>query len=66
MPVTISAWVIATAGLMLISVLVVLQLIAILKPYSIWTIKNVYGGDPGRTDAKAYFAFNDNLNIRAQ
>ncbi len=35
-----------------------LQLIAVLKPHADWTIKNVYGGSPNKTDAKAYFAFN--------
>ena len=51
-------WVIATIGLVLITILMLLQFVAILKPRSEWTIKNVYGGNPDSTDSKAYFAFN--------
>ena len=34
-----------------------LQLIAVLRPKSIWVIENVYGGRPEATDPTAYFAF---------
>jgi hypothetical protein len=58
MEVTAATWVIAITGLVLILLLSSLQLAAVIKPRSEWTIKNVYGGDPGRTDPSAYFAFN--------
>ncbi len=38
--------------------LATLQGIAVFSPRGEWTIRNVYGGDPGATDPKAYFAFN--------
>jgi hypothetical protein len=41
--------------------LVGLQLVAVLRPRTEWTIKNVYGGDPEGTDPRAYFAFNQGL-----
>lgn len=34
-----------------------LQFVAAIRPLSQWAIRNVYGGDPGRTDPKAYFAY---------
>ena len=48
----------AIAGLALILLLGGLQLVAVLRPRSAWTIENVYGGSPDTTDPKAYFAFN--------
>jgi hypothetical protein len=58
MEVTIITWVVAVAGLVLMGLLMALQAIAVARPRSAWTIANVYGGDPGETDPKAYFAFN--------
>lgn len=59
-PVDVNAltWVVAITGLVLIGLLAALQLVAVIRPRSTWTIESVYGGDPGATDAKAYFAFN--------
>jgi hypothetical protein len=56
--VTAATWVVAIAGLALILLLGGLQLVAVLRPRSAWTIENVYGGSPDTTDPKAYFAFN--------
>lgn len=58
MEVTALTWIVAVAGLVLIGLLAALQLVAVVKPRSSWTIENVYGGDPSRTDPTAYFAFN--------
>ena len=58
MDVTALTWVVAIAGLVLIGLLGGLQLVAVLRPRSQWTIDNVYGGSPEATDPKAYFAFN--------
>ena len=58
MEVTILTWAVALAGLLLIGLLAALQLVAVINPRERWTIDNVYGGDPGSTDPKAYFAFN--------
>jgi hypothetical protein len=58
MDVTALTWVIAIAGLVLITLLGSLQLVAVLRPRGEWTIRNVYGGDPDGTDPKAYFAYN--------
>ena len=58
MTVTVWTWVIALSGLALIVVLSTLQLVAVFRPRGEWTIANVYGGDPGDTDPRAYFAFN--------
>lgn len=58
MSVTPITWAVAIAGLVLASILVILQSAAVLKPRSAWTIRNVYGGSPDNTDPKAYFAFN--------
>ena len=63
MSVTPITWTVAVAGLVLASILVILQFIAILKPHSAWTIRNVYGGSPDSTDPKAYFAFNRGFAI---
>lgn len=49
---------VAVTGLVLIVLLGSLQLVAVLRPRSDWTIQNVYGGDPHATDPTAYFAFN--------
>jgi hypothetical protein len=58
MEVTVATWVVAVAGLIIIGLLGALQLVAVFKPRSAWTIENVYGGDPDATDPTAYFAFN--------
>ena len=58
MEVTIVTWIVATVGLGMIGLIMALQAVAIARPRSDWTIANVYGGHPNRTDAKAYFAFN--------
>jgi hypothetical protein len=56
--VTAATWTIALAGLALMGLLAALQLVAVIRPRASWTIENVYGGSPDRTDPKAYFAFN--------
>lgn len=61
MAVTPLTWLIAIAGLVLIGILGGLQWIAIARPKSQWTIENVYGGSPDRTEPTAYFAFNQGL-----
>ncbi len=61
MEVTLTTWVVAVAGLVLIGLLGALQLVAMLRPRARWTVDNVYGGDPATTDATAYFAFNQGL-----
>ena len=58
MDVTLATWAVAVGGLLLMALLGGLQLIAVVKPRSEWTIENVYGGDPSDTDPRAYFAFN--------
>ena len=58
MEVTVTTWVIALIGLVLLSLLGALQAVALLRPRAQWTIDNVYGGSPDNTDPKAYFAFN--------
>ena len=58
MEVTILTRIVAIGGLVMIGLLGGLQLVAVVKPRAPWTIENVYGGHPGATDAKAYFAFN--------
>ena len=58
MEVTAATWFVAIAGLVLITLLGGLQLVAVFRPRSAWTIKNVYGGSPDTTDPTAYFAFN--------
>ena len=58
MEVTWLTWVVAVGGLLLITLLGGLQMVAVLRPRADWTIKNVYGGDPDATDPTAYFAFN--------
>jgi len=58
MEVTLLTWIVGVAGLLLMGVLMAFQLVAVLSPRGMWTIKNVYGGDPDSTDPTAYFAFN--------
>lgn len=58
MEVTALTWIIAIAGLALMTLLGSLQLVAALRPRAAWTIENVYGGTPEATDPTAYFAFN--------
>lgn len=58
MDATVMTWVVAVGGLVLITLLGSLQLVAVLRPRSQWTIRQVYGGDPHRTDPTAYFAYN--------
>lgn len=58
MDVTIATWTISIGGLVLIGLLGALQAVAVVRPRSRWTIENVYGGEPERTDPVAYFAFN--------
>jgi hypothetical protein len=55
--VTVMTWVVAVGGLVLISLLGAFQAVAVVRPRSRWTIENVYGGEPERTDPVAYFAF---------
>jgi hypothetical protein len=49
---------VAIAGLVLIGLLGGLQLVAVARPRSSWTVQNVYGGEPSATDPTAYFAYN--------
>lgn len=58
MEVTTLTWIVAIAGLVLIGLLGGLQLVAVVRPRSTWTVQNVYGGEPNATDATAYFAYN--------
>ena len=58
MAVTSLTWLVAVAGLVLMGILGGLQWVAVVRPRSTWTIENVYGGSPDRTDPTAYFAFN--------
>ena len=58
MDVTAWTWAIGLTGLVLITVLSALQLVAVVRPRAQWTIDNVYGGDPTATDPTAFFAFN--------
>ena len=61
MEVTVLTWIVALAGLVLMGLLGALQWVAVLRPRTEWTVRNVYGGDPSATDPKAYFAFNQGL-----
>ena len=58
MEVTAATWIVAILGLVIMGLLGGLQLVAVLRPRSPWTIENVYGGSPETTDPTAYFAFN--------
>ncbi len=61
MEVTLATWIIAIVGLLLMVILGGVELVALLRPHSEWTIDNVYGGSPDGTDPRAYFAFNQGL-----
>ena len=63
MEVTIWTWVIALAGLVLSGVLGAAQLVALLRPRADWTVRNIYGGSPEGTNARAYFAFNQGFAL---
>jgi hypothetical protein len=56
-------WIVAIIGLVLITLIGVLQAVAVVRPRGQWTIDNVYGGDPSGTDPVAYFAFNRSLAL---
>ena len=58
MEVTVLTWVVGIAGLLIMGILFAVELVALMRPRSEWTIKNVYGSDPSNTDPKAYFAVN--------
>ena len=53
MTVTVWTWLVAVGGLVLITLLSALQVVALVRPRSKWTISNVYGGDPASTDPVA-------------
>ena len=61
MDVTGWTWVVAVLGLGIMGLLAGLQWVAVLRPQSVWTIENVYGGSPSATDPKAFFAFNQGV-----
>ncbi len=61
MEVTAATWAVALVGLCLMGLLAALQLVAVIRPKAVWTIENVYGGSPDRTDPTAYFAFNQGV-----
>lgn len=58
MEVTPVTWVVAVTGLVLVVPLGTLQFVAVIKPRTEWTIKNVYGGSPHATEPTACFACN--------
>ena len=58
MEVTVLTWVVGIAGILIMGILFAVELVALMRPRSEWTIKNVYGSDPSNTDPKAYFAVN--------
>ena len=58
MEVTVLTWVVGIAGLLIMGILFSVQLIAVIRPRSDWTINNVYGADPSNTDPNAFFAVN--------
>lgn len=58
MEVTTATWVVGLLGLGLMGLLGGLQVVALIRPRDRWTIENIYGGSPDRTDPVAYFAFN--------
>ena len=63
MLVTTTTGLVALGGLLLISLLLLLQGVAVLWPRSEWVVKNVYGGTPAKTDPQAYFAFNQGFAL---
>jgi len=58
MEVTLATWIVSLTGILLIGIILFVQAIAVVRPRAEWTVKNVYGGSPDRTDPTAYFAFN--------
>lgn len=58
MEVTVLTWIVGVSGLLIMGLLLALQLVAVIHPRGVWTVRNVYGGTPESTDPKAYFAFN--------
>ena len=54
MEVTGLTWIVGIAGLLIMSLLFSVQLIAVIKPRAEWTIKNVYGEDTTNTYPKAF------------
>jgi hypothetical protein len=58
MEVTVLTWIVAILGLLIMGILASLQFVAVLRPRTDWTIRNVYGSTPEGTDPKAYFAYN--------
>ncbi len=58
MEVTVSTITVAAVGILISGVLLGAQLVAVFRPRAKWTIDNIYGGSPDRTDSTAYFAFN--------
>ena len=58
MVVTAWTWVVAIAGIVLMTILMTVQFIAVIRPRAAWTVTHVYGGSPSRSDPTAYFAFN--------
>lgn len=58
MDVTALTWVVAVGGLLIIGLLGSLQFVAVVRPRSEWTLRNVYGSSPEETDPTAYFAYN--------
>ena len=61
MEVTALTWIVALGGLAIMALLGSLQLVAVLRPRTEWTIENVYGGSPENTDPTAYFAVNQGM-----
>lgn len=57
MAVTLTTWIVAVLGLLIMGLLFVFQLIAVLRPRAAWTVENIYGGDPEAIDDKGHFAF---------
>ena len=53
MSVTPMTWIVAIAGLVLITLLGALQAVAVVRPRDPWTVDKVYGGDPSATDPVA-------------
>ena len=58
MDVTVFTWIVGVAGILIMGLLFSIQMVAVIKPRSAWTIKNVYGADPSNTDPKAFLAVN--------
>lgn len=58
MEVTLATWMVSLTGILLIGIILGVQAVAVVRPRAEWTVKNVYGGSPDRTNPTAYFAFN--------